>query len=119
MGQKETHALEQIAFLFDHLVSELLQLWGHVKAEPLGSVEADNKSKFGRLGSIGRSSWFQGALSPLQCQLAHEIAFSKRRALLAENVVSCGCMEKEVRQRERHQKAFCRERKRAVADPEG
>ena len=59
------------------------------------------------------------ALSPLQFQLAHEIAFSKRRALVAQNVVGCGRMEKEVRQRERHQKSFRREWKRPVADPEG
>jgi hypothetical protein len=45
---------------------------------------------------------FKAALSPLQFYLAHEIAFSKRRALVAENVVSRGRMEKEVRQRERH-----------------
>src|SRR5450755_1604558 len=56
------------------------------------------------------------ALSPLQFHLAHEIAFSKRRALVAENVVSRGRMEKEVRQRERHQEAFCRERNGALAD---
>ena len=43
--------------------------------------------------------------SPLQFQPAHEIAFSKRRAVVAENVVSCGGMKKEVRQRERHQNA--------------
>jgi hypothetical protein len=45
-------------------------------------------------------AWLKSALSPLQFQLAHEIAFSKRRALVAENVVSCGRMEKEVTQRE-------------------
>ena len=36
-------------------------------------------------------------------------------APLAENVVGRGGVEKEVRQRERHQKAFRCERKRAVA----
>src|ERR1700687_2922534 len=55
----------------------------------------------------------------LQFQLAHEIAFPKRRALVAENVISRGRMEKEVRQRERHQEAFRRERKRALAELEG
>src|SRR3954452_22496495 len=57
----------------------------------------------------------KAALSPLQFHPAHEIAFSKRRALVAENVVSRDRMEKEVRQRERHQEAFRREWKRALA----
>ena len=35
---------------------------------------------------------------------------------MAENVVSRGRMEKEVRQREGHQEAFRRERNRALAD---
>ena len=52
----------------------------------------------------------------VQFHLAYEIAFSERRALVAEDVVSRGRMEKEVRQRERHQEAFRRERNRAVAE---
>jgi len=66
-----------------------------------------------------RSNWLKVALLPLQFHLAHEIAFSKRRALVAENVVSRGRMEKEVRQLERHQEAFRRERKRAITELEG
>ena len=66
-----------------------------------------------------RSNWLEVALLPIQFHLTHEIAFSKGRALVAENVVSRGRVEKEVRQRERHQEAFRRERKRAVAKLEG
>src|SRR5271154_3224572 len=44
-------------------------------------------------------AWLKAALSPLQFQLAHEIAFSKRRAIDTEDVVSRGRMEKEVPQR--------------------
>jgi hypothetical protein len=47
-----------------------------------------------RLRPLGAT---KDALLTLQFQLAHEIAFSKRRARLAEDVVSRGCMEKEVR----------------------
>ena len=71
------------------------------------------------VGPVGQPRAIKAALSALKFHLAHEIAFSKRRALVAENVVSRGRMEKEVRQRERHQKAFRRERKRAVAELEG
>ena len=35
--------------------------------------------------------------SSFEFQLPHEIAFSKRRPAVAENVVSRGCMKKEVR----------------------
>ena len=63
-----------------------------------------------------RSNWLKVALLPIQFHLAYEIAFSKGRALVAENVVNRGRVEKEVRQRERHQEAFRRERKRAVAE---
>ena len=57
--------------------------------------------------------------SCLQFQLADEIAFSKRRAVVAENIVGRGRMEKEIRQRKRHQEAFRRERKPSVADLKG
>src|SRR6185312_4356343 len=61
----------------------------------------------------------KAVLSALQFQPAHEVALSKRCALMAENVVSRGRVEKEVRQRERHQETFRRERRRASAEPEG
>jgi hypothetical protein len=35
--QKQTHAVQQIALLFDHLVSALLERW-HVEAERLGGA---------------------------------------------------------------------------------
>jgi hypothetical protein len=73
----------------------------------------DNKFKFGRL--LDRRSAVFERPSPLQFQPAHEITFSEQRALVAENVVSRGRMEKEVRQRERHQEAFCCEQKRVFA----
>src|SRR5580658_194008 len=55
----------------------------------------------------------------LQLHPADEIALSERRALVAENVVSRGRVEKEIRQRERHQKAFRREREREIASLKG
>ena len=61
-------------------------------------------------------NWVTRGNSSLQFQLADEIAFSKRCAIVAENAVGRGRMEKETRQRERHQEAFRRERKRSVAD---
>jgi hypothetical protein len=39
--QEETHAPQQTASLFDHLVGELLQMERHVEAERLGRLEVD------------------------------------------------------------------------------
>ena len=78
--------------------SEQRSLGGISKPSALGSFEIDNKFKL--VGCSIGDQQVSRALSPLQFQLAHEIASSKRRALVAENVVSCGRIEKEVRQRE-------------------
>src|SRR5262249_24808159 len=44
-----THALQQIASLFDNLVSECQQAGRHGNAERLGGLEIDNEEKFARL----------------------------------------------------------------------
>jgi hypothetical protein len=48
-AQQRTHASHQTALLFDHLVGELLQLRGHVKAESLRGFDVDDQAKLGRL----------------------------------------------------------------------
>ena len=55
LGQKWTFAFY---FLFDQLISALLQKWGHVEAEQLGCLEIEDELNFHRLlnGKIGRLS---------------------------------------------------------------
>ena len=49
MGQKQTHALQQIISLFDHLVGALLELKRNVKSERLGGFEINYELVFCRL----------------------------------------------------------------------
>jgi hypothetical protein len=92
----------------EHPKATALRSAGKCRDGPKGDIALENEG--GR--PTGAHHEF---LSPLQFHPAHEITFSEQRALVAENVVSRGRMEKEVRQRERHQEAFCCEQKRVFA----
>jgi len=65
--------------------------------ERLRTVDGRRVSESSAMKHRWDHAWLKAALSPLQFQLAHEIAFSKRRAIDTENVVSRGRVEKEVR----------------------
>ena len=56
MGQKRTHALQQTAPLFNHLVGGRKQLRVEFKAERLGRLQIDHEFKFAGLNDrqIGR-----------------------------------------------------------------
>jgi hypothetical protein len=107
MGQTRKSALVTIMSAFPPIATKLRTSL-KVRVVPKGDIALENEG--GR--PTGAHHEF---LSPLQFHPAHEITFSERRALVAGNVVSRGRMEKEVRQRERHQEAFCCEQKRVFA----
>src|SRR6266480_4492807 len=61
LGQQRTHAPQQNGSLFDHLVSELLELQRHLEAQRLGGLEIDDQLKLCR-----RLQWKIGRLLTLE-----------------------------------------------------
>jgi hypothetical protein len=53
MGQKRTHAVQQKALLFDHLVGELLEMQRHVEAQRLGDSAQSQYEEYGHVSKIG------------------------------------------------------------------
>ena len=49
MCHKPTYAVQQTNWLFDHLVGELLNMHGHIDAEPLGGLEVNHQLKLCRV----------------------------------------------------------------------
>jgi hypothetical protein len=87
-------ALEGVRSLPNERYNNLVRLYPHNRSHPLGGLAGLTIEETIEFGALD-------ALPPFD-----DNGVSKRRALVAENVVSRGSMEKEVRQRERHQEAF-------------